>query len=62
MDTLHLAPQRPRRRPPRRDPASVPDSDATLVIDVLYLSHLNRQAMLDAQASLRGDDSGAQVW
>ena len=39
-----------------------PDSCATLVIDAIYLGHLNRQAMLGAQALLRGDDSGAQVW
>jgi hypothetical protein len=74
MDTLHLAPQQPRRttpapklaprrRAPRRAPLVAPDSDATLVIDVVYLGHLNRQAMLDAQALLRGDDDGGeQVW
>lgn len=47
----------------RRDPPTVADaSDATLVIDGIYLGHVNRQAMLSAQAQLRGDDSAEQVW
>jgi len=73
MDTFHIAPQQPRRtapapklalrrRPTRRIPLAQPDRATTLVIDAIYLGHLNRQAMLSAQALLRGDDSGEQVW
>ena len=55
--------------PARRDTPTVckaravdTDSEATLVIDAIYIGHLNRQAMLGAQALLRGDDSAEQVW
>lgn len=42
--------------------AAEPDGDPTLAIDAQFESHLNRQAMLCAQALLRGDDEGEQVW
>ena len=55
--------------PARRDTPTIfvtravdTDGEATLVIDAIYMGHLNRQAMLGAQALLRGDDSAEQVW